>query len=72
MCSICGRIGAFIAPYFVKACNDSSYYLLNSICLGLCGLAVLLTLGLPETKDRTLRANLDDNEGVSRDGEENL
>ena len=68
MCSIFGRIGAFIAPYFVKACNNSSYYLLNSLSLLLCGLAILLTLGLPETKDKTLKANLD--EEVEDAGEE--
>ena len=62
MCSICARIGAFIAPYFVKACNDYSYYLLNSLCLVLCGGAIVLTLGLPETKDKNLRANLGEKE----------
>ena len=69
MCSICARVGAFIAPYFVKACNDSSYYLLNSLSVLLCGVAILLTLGLPETKDKTLRANLNDEDEVCRDDE---
>ena len=56
----------------MKACNESSYYLLNSLSLLLCGVAILLTLGLPETKDATLKANLNDQGHVRKDEEEQL
>lgn len=54
------RIGAFIAPYFVKACNNYSDYLLNSLWIVLSVLAIGLTWGLPETKDVTLKSNIED------------
>jgi len=57
-CSISARVGAFLAPYLVAAANNYSYYLLNSLFLMLCAGAVLLTWGLPETKDTTLQTTL--------------
>eukprot|EP00116_Pleurobrachia_bachei_P003727 sb/3463989/ len=59
LCSIFARIGAFVAPYVVKAANNTNDYLLNSLFMGLCLVGLGTMWWLPETKDRNLKSTLE-------------
>lgn len=56
------HVGSIIAPYVVDLLGIIAWYIPTTICAGVALFSVLLTFMLPETKEKELTDNIEDEE----------